>query len=577
MMTKSRTGRLARVCGWIGLLALGATAGSAAPAFGPPIDVELPALLPDQLSGWRYATCEGVEVLALASEDSVRTYTENIALQRANLNAILPRDLRISWDRPIVVVLYGMENPRPMPGIFVEILSKAYTERERERALENREGKPLEMRVEPRIMPGAFMPDFDSICVFNVLQPKVKASELSGLPAANYVSFLLQSRTPPLPAWFIDGLIGIYSAGVVTGSDLDFPPFLWVSQAQTVLMLRDKSMPAEFVPMADVFAYVNNATMPTDERRRLTVRSQSALLVRWVIETRGLSGSEALWKFVRGAQPGVDHEALFKECFGMSTTAAVDAMRAYLPGAIRKPMRVRLPREGRMPPIEIRAATPSEVARIRGEWERLAGRMVGAAQPLVRPFYDEQARRTLAKGPDDASADPELLAARGLLAVDLGDDAAARPLLEAACAVPQPRPRAAVELARIRLAEAKAALTAGAKLDAAAVASIVDPLRGVLGARPAIARAYQVMAETWLAAATPPTDADIGLLMTGVQTIPGDAFLVIPVARLMIELGRVDEARAVIESCLAYATDDSSRRRLYAIRSAVRAAAPKTP
>ena len=38
-----------------------------------------------------------------------------------------------------------------------------------------------------------------------------------------------------------------------------------------------------------------------------------------------------------------------------------------------------------------------------------------------------------------------------------------------------------------------------------------------------------------------------------------------------------DEARAAIESCLAYVTDDSSRRRLYAIRSAVRAAAPKAP
>jgi hypothetical protein len=329
--------------------------------------------------------------------------------------------------------------------------------------------------------------------------------------------------------------------------------------------------------MSEVFAYVNNATMPVEERRKLTVRSQSALLFRMAFDGRLPGGPEALWKFVRGVRPGVDHEALFKESFGMGTEEAVDAMRAYLPGAIRKPMRARVVREGRLPPIEMRAATPTEVARIRGEWERLSCRMVGVAQPELLGVYQAQAQHTLATGPDNASADAELLASRGLLSVEFGDDAAARPLLEAACAVANPRPRAAVELARIRLAEAKAALAAGTKLDAATVATIVDPVRAVLGVRPPVARAYQVLAETWLVSATPPTAADLELLATGLRTIPGDPSVVIPAARLFIDLGRLDEARAAIEGCLGYATDDASRRRLYAIRSAVRAAAPKTP
>lgn len=571
---------LRRRAGWVlSMLGVCALAGqplaSAAPIFGPPLEVEMPALIPGQPTGWLWASCEGVEVLALAPEDATRTYVQNIAQQRATLDAILPRDLRITWDRPILVVLYGVDNPRPMPAPFVGLLSKIYTDRERARALENREGKPLEVRVEPRIMTGAWVPDADTVCIFNVLQQKVKAAELSNLPAPIYISYLLQSRTPPLPAWFMEGLSVFFGGATVTGAGLDAAPFTWVSPAQTQLMVKDKSMPAEFLPMAEVFAYINKGTQPTDERRRLLVRSQGALLVRWAIEGRAPGGPETLWKFTRGLRPGVDHEAWFAECFGMSTTAAVEALRAYLPGAIRKPMRVRLARDTRPPAIEIRTATPSEVARIRGEWERLSGRLVATTQPELRYYYEETARRTLATGPDDATADPELLASRGLMAVELGDDAAALPLLEAACATPKPRARAVVELARIRLAQAKAALEPEAKLDASAVAAIVDPLRTVLDANPPMARAFQVLAETFAAGSEAPAAADLALLTRGAQTIPGDASMIIAIARLMVDLGLRDEARGVIELGLAHVTDDASRRRLFAIRSAVRAPAPK--
>ncbi|MBE2216051.1 MAG: hypothetical protein IAE82_19415 [Opitutaceae bacterium] len=576
MMTKSWTGRFARGGVVLAVFASSVLRHAAAPpAFIPPIDVEVPATIPPEVSNWRYATCDGVEVLAAAGEESTRIYVENIALQRANLDAILPRDLRISWDRPITVVLYGVENPRPMPGIFGPMLSKVYTDRERERAAENREGKPLEVRVEPRIMPGAFVADADAIAVFNIVQPKVKASELSGLPASSYVTYLLQSRTPPLPAWFIDGLTAFFAQATVTGADLDLPPFTWISPAQTQLMLKDKSMPVEFLPMAEVFAHVNHATLPADERRKLTVRSQAALLVRWCLEGRAAGGPESLWKFVRGVRPGVDLEAHFSTCFGMSTADAVDAMRAFLPGAIRKPARVRLARAGRLPPVEVRAATPAEVARITGEWSRLAARMAGDAQPVLRSFYDEVARRSVAVGPDNATADPELLAGRGLVAVDTGDDTTALPLLEAACAAPHPRPRAVVERARIRLAQAKAGLAPDGRLDVAAIAAIVDPLRDVLAARPPMARAYQVMAEAWTVAETPPSEADLALLAAGVETVPGDASLVIAAARLFMDVGWVEQAGTAVENGLAYVTDAASRRRLYAFRSAVRAAAPK--
>lgn len=80
----------------LGLLVPGGPARSAPPAFVPPVDVELPAVIPPELASWRYVSIPGVEVVALSSDDAIRTYAENIAQQRANLDAILPRDLRVS-------------------------------------------------------------------------------------------------------------------------------------------------------------------------------------------------------------------------------------------------------------------------------------------------------------------------------------------------------------------------------------------------------------------------------------------------------------------------------------------------
>ncbi len=539
----------------------------------PPLDVEIPALIPGEPQGWLYASCEGTEVLALAPVDATRVYVQNIAQQRANLNVLLPQDLRLFWERPITVVLYARDNVQPLPEGFPAILSKVHTEREREQAAENREGKPLQVIVRPHVIPGIWVPEADGVCFFNVIAPRLKASELSELPAAQYISYLLDSRNPPLPAWFTDGISAFFSQATMIGSEVDLQPAVWISPAQSSLMIRDKSIPAEFVPLSEVFAYVNPLTVKADERRMMTIRSEAALLVRWAMEGRAPGGSESLWKFARALHPGADVEAVFKASFGITTDAALDGLRAYLPQAMRKRARIRIPRDSRPSAVEVRPATPAEIARLRGEWERLAGVLILGLEPSLRPHYEERARRTLASGPANDAADPELLAARGLMAVESRDDDAALPLLEAACRAPKPRPSAVVELARIRLARARASLPEGGRLDAAATAPIVDALRAVVGSRPPMPRAYQVLADTWGVAEVPPTAEDVDLLMTGVRTIPGNVALVLSVARLLIDLDRPDEAREAIDTGLAYVGDDSGRRRLFAMRSGLRSPA----
>lgn len=541
--------------------------------FGPPVEVNLPALIDVESDAWLWTSFDGVEVLSLAPADVTRTVAENIALQRANIHALIPAGNRITWDRPMQVVLYGVENPRPMPLAFVVILQKKLTEQARAQALENREPKPLEVFVDPKIVPSTWVQDVDQVSVFNIVA-KMRTAELSALPAASYIEYLLQARRPPQPMWFVRGFTGFYARATAVGRDLDLTPVVWVSRAQTQLMLRDRKIDPGFVPLTDVFAWATATDAPADERVRALLTSQAELFVRWAFDAKGEAGVDALWKFVNGPTTGPGSEGRFQECFGLTPEAALEALRGYLPTAMRKPARLALRREARLPEIEIRPATPLEIARVKSEWDRLAGRMVGGEHPELRPFYLEQARRTLARVPAGAAESPDVLAARALVAVDSGDDATALPLLEQACQAPQPRPRAVVELSRIRLATAKAA-AGEAKLDAATVAAITEPLRGLLAFQPPIPLVYQVLAEAWHAAEAAPSSADLDLLVEAARSNPTDVPMLIAAARLLIDREQIDAARSVIDTGLAHVTDESGRRRLFAIRSAVRAAAPK--
>lgn len=571
-MTKTTRSRGVLVLGVVSALALLQSLRAAPAQFAPPVEVPLPALLEVQSDAWLWTSFDGVEILSLAAEDVTRTMAENVAVQRANLEALVPADHRVTWDRPMMVVFYGTGNPRPMPIQFVVILQKKLTEQERARAVENREGKPLEVFPNPQILPSTWAEEADQLCVFNIVTP-TRGRELSPIPASSYVRYLLESRTPPHPQWFIDGFIAFYGRGNVVGREMELAPIVWISGAQTQLMMRDKKIRPELVPLTELFAWTTPGAV-TDERMRSLLTSQAELFIRWAFDARGSGGAEALWSFLAGPTTGPGSAGRFEKCFGMTEAAALESIRAYFPTAIRKPTRLNLRRDSRAPEVAIRSATPVEIARIKSEWDRLGGRIVGREHPELQPFYHEQARRTLERVPEALASDPELLASKGLLFVDTGDDASALPLIERACAAERPRPRAAVELARIQVARAREVAVDG-RLDAATIEKATAPLRGVLSTKPPMALAYQVLAEAWIGAASAAPAADLDRLLEGARLLPRDVPMLIAIARLMIEQGRIRDAQDVIERGLTYVTDDGGRRRLFAIRSAARAAAPK--
>ena len=206
-------------------------------------------------------------------------------------------------------------------------------------------------------------------------------------------------------------------------------------------------------------------------------RSQAALFVRWAFDDPTHSRREALWKLARYACQAPVTEAVFRDCFGMSFAEMDEQLYEYLPVAMTKQF-VLFPRRSiRIPDVDLdrdtsyseslsfsdrprdlvlRDSTVAERVRILGDWERKEIDFVRDTQPEFADLYIKQAQSTLVSAYGKGARDPGLLAALGLFECAIHNDIAAQGFLELAVSAQVVRPRAYVELARIRLANALA-------------------------------------------------------------------------------------------------------------------------
>jgi len=162
-----------------------------------------------------------------------------------------------------------------------------------------------------------------------------------------------------------------------------------------------------------------------------------------------------------------------------------------------------------------------------------------------------------------------LLASLGLLEQARGETARARKFLEAAAKLNVVRPRAYLELANLRFAEAQAA-PAGAEpapLTADQTRAVLQPLLVARQQPPPLPEVYELMAEVWLHSAAPPAKSDLGAINRGVllfQRRPvllaraaelnsrhGDPAEARTMAEFGLQLSRTAEARQVFEDILA--------------------------
>jgi len=167
---------------------------------------------------------------------------------------------------------------------------------------------------------------------------------------------------------------------------------------------------------------------------------QAYLFVHFCMFGEDLRYQQALGTFVSRLAREPLSEALFKECFKTDYAGMYKELRSYILHTRHKYQRHPLQKEDRFTPksIELREATPAEVAVIKGDALRLGGHL-DTALAAYRSAFLRGAR------------EPVLLAGMGLAESALNHADRARELLEPAIKAGVRRPSAYVELARLSL------------------------------------------------------------------------------------------------------------------------------
>jgi hypothetical protein len=297
-------------------------------------------------------------------------------------------------------------------------------------------------------------------------------------------------------------------------------------------------------------------------------QAQSALFVRWGLAASDGAHRNAFWKFAeRSALEGAS-EPLFQECFGFDFAGANAQLAAYLPQAIRRANYFAPAKMPKLPPLSLRNASHGQIARIKGDWERLEVPYVKSISPDLAAKYLEQARRTLKRGYDHDERDPRLLAVLGLCETDAGNTAAAREYLEAGARIGPMRPRAQLELARLRLADFRTQPeTTEGRLTVRQTADVLRPLFEARAALPPLPEVYETIAAAWAASSATPTRGHLAVLAEGARLFPRRLELLLASAELNLRHGFAEEAAAFVDIAERLSDAEPVKTRIAAVRA----------
>lgn len=536
--------------GWPALLTLGLAPLHAADEpviMLPPLEVS--AAL--QTTPWRYAEIPGLEILSSCADSTTRAFIEAEHRIDRLFAALVPDEFQVRLAVPKIVVL--SEQKRTLTASQDLVAGFGATGNVGAKG----SGALPARAASVRFMPNLRLADPDSIAVFAVIDESKFNPDQMGL-TPDHVRFVLEHRTPPLPAWFVDGFAILSTKMIFSRDGITFTAADWMSPQETEPLRTDANAPRTLLSMRELLEEKRPAdNAPADASRRW--RAQASLFLRWAFDGDE-ARRKAFWKFVARATDGPINEEAFQQCFRESYADARDRLSDYLPIALRNPVRF-IP--GEIPPLadyKLRLATDAEVGRLKGDWERLEISFVRSRFPQYVTRYEEQAARTLTKSYAIDSRDPRLLAILGLHACDVGKDEQAYPMLETAAQAGVVRPRVYFELARLRYIQALANPNgANGLLGAAQVNAILEPLRTAHEQLPPLAQSYALAAEVWSRSEVRLSRQHFALLDEGLKLFPRQLTLLYQVAVLKFRQGANAEAAALIDRGLELSPTPASR------------------
>lgn len=558
-------------------LALGAfSAGGAEPkvvALPPFIVEETAAPLP-----WRYADVAGLEVLSSCPDRFTRELIANHHRLHQLLGELVPPSLQLRMsEKRILIFVDSAQLPPTSQEVVAKMLLTSVDQSALDQALVPLDDGRLRRRpLPPRytFLPNLRLWDRDGQVLFAIVRESEFEANRVGL-SPDYVAYVLRHRLPELPPWYTSGVLTLFTRARFAEDTLTLERLDWLSETGSAALKSGPEANRALLPLADFFAGELPPGDPAVDGELSLWQAQAALFIRWGLSGRGAPRRAALRTFVERAAVEPVSEALFRECFGLDYATAHQQLTAFLPEAMRDRLALRPAQRPRLPDYPLRPASAADIARLKGDWERLEVGYVKTQFPALTARYLEQARRTLLRAYEGGSRDPRLLAAIGLCEVDAGHDSAAREFLEEAAAGNATlRPRAWYELARLRFA----AFTAGGAsairpLTPTQAGAVLTPLLAARALEPPLPEVFELMADVWAAGAQAPTREQFAVLEEGVRLFPRRTDLVHRTAELALRHAFTDTARWLITLGLTLAPDDAARARFAALQT--QAGAPR--
>ena len=394
-----------------------------------------------------------------------------------------------------------------------------------------------------------------------------------------YIRFLLGGVEPRGPAWFEEGVAQIFMAMEVTNTTIivgkvENPNTISAEQGALNDAGISGTAPAEdrdfnaalakrrLLGMDEFFAVTHDAPEANNALGG-TWAKQAYAFVHWGLYGDQGKHQKAFITFLRRLDREPATEALFKECFKQSYKDMLFTIRGYVEFTNYKIAGVQASKGEKLPtppPFELREATEAEVGRIKGDALRLAGHVAAARTAMTTPYIRGE-------------RDPQLLAAIGLLERAANDDGRARKFLEAAAQAKAARPRAYLELAKMRFAEAAAKpAETQARFSAEQTVAVLTPLFTARTQTPPLAEVYELIAEAWARSIITPGPDHLGVLDEGVRFFPRTTALVYATAAQKVRAGLVADARSLIDLGLRVATEAETRRKFETLKASLPAA-----
>jgi hypothetical protein len=311
------------------------------------------------------------------------------------------------------------------------------------------------------------------------------------------------------------------------------------------------------LPLGELFS-PPSAEKEKDAEDKNIRRAQAALFVRWALADGDDSRRAQFWQWLDRLDQAPASEPVFRECFGFGYADARDRLSDYLQESVSRRETRPAAKIGRPPRIAIRPATDLEIARLRGDWERLQAHYVRETYPELAERYSAQVRGTLQRASERGLRDPDLFAIMGLLECDENKGAAGRAYLEEAARSGAVRPRAVFELARLRFREFENGDRAH-RFTTAETTAILEPLLRAAGEAPPLPEVFLLMAEVWLRSSARPNPGELALLREGVHHFPDATGLIFAAVQLHVNAGAMSEAKALAERGRRFASDAKVR------------------